>query len=98
MGRAIAGALDDAGLAPEQIGVVLVDGRPDLDVACALLIMRHGLIPGVPYQPDLPPAYDLDLVTGEPRPADVRHALVIARGHGGFNAALVVSTVKREAR
>ncbi|WP_433337549.1 ketosynthase chain-length factor [Spirillospora sp. CA-294931] len=132
LSRAISGALDDAGLAPERIGVVLADagGRPDLDaaeagaiaevfghrgvpvaapkaltgrlyaggaaldVACALLIMRHGVIPAVPYEPDLPSAYNLDLVTGHPRPAHVEHALVIARGHGGFNAALIVSTVK----
>ncbi|NEB73965.1 ketosynthase chain-length factor, partial [Streptomyces sp. SID14478] len=32
----------------------------------------------------------VDLVTGAPRPARLRHALVLARGRGGFNAATVV--------
>jgi act minimal PKS chain-length factor (CLF/KS beta) len=29
-------------------------------------------------------------VTGRSRPAEVRTALVVARGHGGFNAAVVL--------
>lgn len=39
---------------------------------------------------ELAPEYDLDLVTGNPRTASVRAALVIARGYGGFNSAVVV--------
>ncbi|MEV4897532.1 hypothetical protein AB0K48_50185, partial [Nonomuraea sp. NPDC055795] len=33
---------------------------------------------------------DADLVRDEPRPCRVRSALIIARGYGGFNAALVL--------
>ncbi|TGA87063.1 ketosynthase chain-length factor, partial [Streptomyces palmae] len=36
------------------------------------------------------PAYRLDLVTGGERPARVDTALVLARGYGGFNSAMVV--------
>lgn len=36
-----------------------------------------------------PVADGLDLVLDGPRPARVRNALVVARGYGGFNAALV---------
>jgi act minimal PKS chain-length factor (CLF/KS beta) len=42
---------------------------------------------GVPVTaPDCP----VDLVIGRPREARLRNALVVARGYGGFNAALVV--------
>jgi act minimal PKS chain-length factor (CLF/KS beta) len=50
--------------------------------------MRDGVLP--PTVGITEPAYDLDLVQ-EPRPADVRTALVLARGFGGFNSALVLT-------
>jgi len=120
-------ALDDAGLAPEQIDVVFADGSgtPELDrveavalrevfgpcavpvtvpktmtgrlgsgsapldVATAFLAIRHGVIPptaNVTAAPD----YELDLVTASPRQATIETALVLARGRGGFNSALVL--------
>ena len=36
------------------------------------------------------PGYGLDLVHGEPRRTPLSAALVLARGYGGFNSALVV--------
>ncbi|MFG2193321.1 ketosynthase chain-length factor [Streptomyces sp. NPDC048639] len=125
--RAIAGALADAGLEPEDIDVVFADaaavpeldrieaeaitevfgpggvpvtapktmtgrlysGAASLDVTAALLSIRDGLIPPtIHVTPD--PAYGLDLVAGTARSATVRAALVIARGYGGFNSAMVV--------
>ncbi|WP_424185758.1 ketosynthase chain-length factor [Actinokineospora sp. G85] len=64
-------------------------GAAPLDAATALLSMRHGLIPPTP---NTVPAehHRLDLVLGAPRRAEVRTALVIARGQGGFNSALVL--------
>jgi act minimal PKS chain-length factor (CLF/KS beta) len=54
-----------------------------------LLAIRDGLIPPtVNVAPD--PGYPIDLVVGEPRRRTVRAALVLARGHGGFNSAVVV--------
>ncbi|HEY9523951.1 MAG TPA: ketosynthase chain-length factor [Thermopolyspora sp.] len=129
LGRAIIAALDDAGLAADQVDVVFADasGVPErdrqeataisaifgpfgvpvtapktmtgrlyaggaaLDLAAALLAIRDGVIPptiGVIAQA---PGCDLDLVGGTPRETPVRNALVIARGHGGFNAVLLVT-------
>ncbi|MFF7154100.1 beta-ketoacyl synthase N-terminal-like domain-containing protein [Streptomyces sp. NPDC008139] len=62
-----------------------------LDLAAALLAMEEGLIP--PTADDLPsPGYDLNLVLS-PRTAELRTTLVVARGHGGFNSAVVLRTL-----
>ncbi len=42
---------------------------------------------------DAGPDYELDLVVGRPRAAAPRTALVLARGHGGFNSAAVVRAI-----
>ncbi|MET7885202.1 ketosynthase chain-length factor [Streptomyces avermitilis] len=63
-------------------------GAPVLDVAAAVLAMEHGLVPPTPNVFD--PCYDLDLVTGSARPAELRTALVLSRGLMGSNAALVL--------
>ncbi|TMM32898.1 MAG: ketosynthase chain-length factor [Actinobacteria bacterium] len=75
--------------APKTMTGRLYSGAAPLDLAAALLCMRDGLIPPTTnVTPD--PGYRLDLVTGEPRPAQVRTALVLARGEGGFNSAVVL--------
>ncbi|MFG2357334.1 ketosynthase chain-length factor [Streptomyces sp. NPDC048521] len=75
--------------APKTMTGRLYSGAASLDVTAALLAIRDGLIPPtVNVTPD--PAHRLDLVTGVPRSADVRTALVVARGYGGFNSAMVV--------
>jgi act minimal PKS chain-length factor (CLF/KS beta) len=64
-------------------------GGGALDAATALLSIRDGIIPptvNIQPSPDCP----IDLVAGEALPAAVRTALVLARGQGGFNSALVV--------
>ncbi len=68
----------------------LYAGGAALDVVTALLCMRDGLIP--PSINITDPAFDdqLDLVIGAPRDAPVRTALVLARGYGGFNSAVVL--------
>lgn len=74
---------------PKTMTGRLLSGAGSLDVATALLAMQDDVIP--PAANILPdPQYGLDLVTGGPRPARLRAALVLARGHGGFNSALVV--------
>ncbi|GAA0707123.1 ketosynthase chain-length factor [Dactylosporangium roseum] len=126
--RAARLALDDAGLAPEDIDVVFADaaavpadddaeaaaiggifgpygvpvtvpkaltgrlmgGGPPLDVAAALLSIRDGVVPATAHVDRPVPGHRLDLVRGTPRAQPVRAALVLARGHGGFNAAVVV--------
>ncbi|MFI9422456.1 ketosynthase chain-length factor [Streptomyces achromogenes] len=75
--------------APKTMTGRLYSGAAPLDVATALLAIEEGLIPPTT---NVEPAdgYDLDLVTGEARPAELRTALVLARGFNGFNSALVV--------
>jgi act minimal PKS chain-length factor (CLF/KS beta) len=64
-------------------------GSAALDVATAALALHHGELPPSPVIEKAPWAADLDLVH-ELRPADLRHVLVLARGYGGFNAAVVL--------
>ncbi|MEQ3552809.1 ketosynthase chain-length factor [Pseudonocardia nematodicida] len=67
----------------------LYSGGGPVDVAAALLSLRDGVIPPAPHvRPD--PGHGLDLVVGASRPATLRTALVLARGHHGFNSALVL--------
>ncbi|WP_238014784.1 beta-ketoacyl synthase N-terminal-like domain-containing protein [Dactylosporangium sp. AC04546] len=126
--HAIEQALDAAGAAPSDVGVVFADaagvaeldraeaaalaevfgpggvpvaapksgvgrlysGGAALDVVAALLTMRDGLIPpAVHVRPD--PRLGLDLVVGAPRRAGVDLCVVVARGYGGFNAAVVLT-------
>lgn len=68
----------------------LFAGGGSLDTATALLALRDGVIPPTPYVEAPDPSYGLDLVTGSAREARLRTALVVARGHGGFNSAVVL--------
>ncbi|MER6461168.1 ketosynthase chain-length factor [Streptomyces sp. NPDC048409] len=75
--------------APKTMTGRLYSGAAPLDVATALLAIRDGVVPAtVHVSPEA--AYDLDLVVGEARLTEVRTALVLARGYGGFNSAMVV--------
>ncbi|MDT3397872.1 ketosynthase chain-length factor [Streptomyces sp. B1866] len=65
-------------------------GGAALDVATALLSIRDGVVPPTAAAVVPHPDHRIDLVVGEPRPLPVRTVLVVARGHGGMNAALVV--------
>ncbi|MGW3963636.1 ketosynthase chain-length factor [Amycolatopsis sp. NPDC005003] len=88
---ALAGVFGGRGVpvtVPKTMTGRLAAGGAPLDVACALLAMRDGVLP--PTVGVTEPAYELDLVR-EPRPARVRTALVLARGFGGFNSALVLT-------
>ncbi len=78
--------------APKSMTGRLLAGGASLDVAAALLTLRDQVIP--PTVGTTEPAADcpVDLVTA-PRETAVRHALVLARGRGGFNSAAVLSTV-----
>lgn len=76
--------------APKTMTGRLFGGGASLDVATALLSLRDGVIPPTANVEGPADGYALDLVTGTARPAPLRTALVLARGYGGFNAALVV--------
>jgi act minimal PKS chain-length factor (CLF/KS beta) len=68
----------------------LYAGGAALDVVTALLSIRDNVIPPTVNVGELAPGIALDLVR-EPREIDVRTALVLARGHGGFNAAVAIT-------
>jgi act minimal PKS chain-length factor (CLF/KS beta) len=78
--------------APKTMTGRLGSGAAPLDVAAALLSMRTGLIPPT-MNVTLSPEYDIDLVTTWPRRASVAAAVVLARGHGGFNSAVVLRSI-----
>ncbi|MGP3922412.1 ketosynthase chain-length factor [Streptomyces sp. 8N616] len=74
---------------PKTMTGRLYAGGAPLDVAAAVLALRDQVIPpSVNARPD--PSYRLDLITDRPREASLRTALVLARGYGGFNAAVVL--------
>jgi act minimal PKS chain-length factor (CLF/KS beta) len=75
--------------APKTMYGRLCAGAGSLDVAAALMAIRDGIIPPTCNVSPLP-QYELDLVLGAPRRASLRAALVLARGYGGFNSALIV--------
>ncbi|MGW5674994.1 ketosynthase chain-length factor [Streptomyces sp. NPDC003860] len=75
--------------APKTMTGRLTAGAAALDVATALLAIRDGVIPPTLHVEGAA-EYGIDLVTGRPRQAAVRTAVVLARGHGGFNSAVVV--------
>ncbi|MFG2318211.1 MULTISPECIES: ketosynthase chain-length factor [Streptomyces] len=80
--------------APKTMTGRLLAGGASLDLATALLSLRDQVVP--PTVNIDRPAHGrlIDLVVGEPREARLTHALVLARGYGGFNSAMVV---RREA-
>lgn len=73
---------------PKTMTGRLAAGGAALDVATALLAIRHRTVPPtVNVTPD--PTHGIDLVV-EPRRLERPVALVVARGAGGFNAAMTV--------
>ncbi|MEW2266218.1 ketosynthase chain-length factor [Streptomyces sp. NPDC047853] len=92
---AISAVFGDRGVAvtvPKTMTGRLYSGGAPLDLAAAFLALRDGVIPPTVHI-DPCADYPLDLVLGEPRPAPLRTALVLARGHGGFNSAMAVRAV-----
>ncbi|MGW7385634.1 ketosynthase chain-length factor [Streptomyces sp. NPDC054794] len=92
--EAISDVFGDRGVpvtVPKTMTGRLYSGGAPLDLAAAFLSMRDGVIPPTVH---IEPCadYPLDLVLAEPRQAEVRTALVLARGSGGFNSAMVVRT------
>ncbi|MDH6132414.1 act minimal PKS chain-length factor (CLF/KS beta) [Kitasatospora sp. MAA4] len=76
--------------APKSLTGRLYAGGAALDLAAALLSIRDGVLPHTANVAAPAPGLGIDLVVGSPRTVTVDCALVLARGHGGFNAAAVV--------
>nr|WP_221472928.1 ketosynthase chain-length factor [Amycolatopsis umgeniensis] len=87
--RAVFGPRGVAVTAPKTMTGRLGGGAGALDVVTALLSIKDGMIPptiNVSPSED----HEMDLVVGAPRKAALRTAVVLARGHHGFNSAVVV--------
>jgi minimal PKS chain-length factor (CLF/KS beta) len=80
--------------APKSMVGRLYAGGASLDVASALLAMRDGVVPPTVNLDDPGDGFELDFVTGSARRASLGTVLVVARGYGGFNAALVLRRVE----
>lgn len=76
--------------APKTMTGRLYAGGAALDLATALLSLRDNVIPPTTGVDRLADGYRIDLVGRRPREVPLRVAVVVARGFGGFNAALVV--------
>ncbi len=76
--------------APKTMVGRLYAGGAALDTTAALLALRDGVIPPTVNVDSLADGCELDVVVGGPREAPLATALVVARGLGGFNSALVV--------
>ena len=76
--------------APKTMTGRLYSGAAPLDLVTALMTLREGVIPPTINVAAAAPHYDIDLVIGEPRSLAGGAALVLARGFGGFNSAMVV--------
>lgn len=75
--------------APKTLTGRLYGGGAPLDVATALMALREGVVPPTAGVSDVDSEHRIDLVT-EAREAPLRVVLVLARGYGGFNSALVL--------
>ncbi|MEU3977703.1 ketosynthase chain-length factor [Streptomyces bacillaris] len=78
---------------PKALTGRMNSGAAPVDTACALLSLRDGLIPPTAGVRAVAPDYEIDLVTGTPRSWYPGAALVLARGAGGFNAAVVLRRI-----
>ncbi|MFI6497905.1 ketosynthase chain-length factor [Nonomuraea typhae] len=87
--RAVFGPRGVPVTAPKTMTGRLYSGGSALDLATALLSIKHDLVPPTVNVAEPLEEYALDLVT-EARSTRVDTALVLARGHGGFNAAVVL--------
>ena len=81
--------------APKTMTGRLFAGGASLDLASALLSVWDGVIPPTVNIRHPNKDYELDLVLDDPRHQRVRAALVLARGRGGYNSAIVVCEYNR---
>nr|WP_119611921.1 hypothetical protein [Streptomyces acidiscabies] len=88
--RALFGPYGVPVTAPKTMTGRLYAGGGALDLAWAFMALREGVIPPTVHTADVPAHYQLDLVVARPRRTRLRTALVLARGYGGFNAAMVL--------
>lgn len=94
--RSVFGARAVPVTAPKTLTGRLYGGGAALDVATAALALHYGVVPPMTGTTKPAPEYGLDLVLRRPRETRPRTALVLARGYGGFTAALVLRRPREE--
>jgi minimal PKS chain-length factor (CLF/KS beta) len=82
---------------PKTLTGRLYGGGAALDLATAVLALRDDIVPHTAGPTRVTDGCAIDLVLGEPRRHPVRTALVLARGDGGFAAAVVLGKGTRPA-
>jgi minimal PKS chain-length factor (CLF/KS beta) len=91
--QAIAGLFGSEGVpvtAPKTMTGRMYGAGAPVDVAAALLSLRDQVIPPTINVSNLAPGCELALVMDQPKEAKLQTALILARGYGGFNSALVL--------
>jgi act minimal PKS chain-length factor (CLF/KS beta) len=78
---------------PKTMTGCLYSGAASLDLATALLALNEGLVPPTVHIEPIE-EYGLDLVVGQSRSQKLHNAMVVARGRGGFNSAMVVRSAQ----
>jgi 3-oxoacyl-(acyl-carrier-protein) synthase len=76
--------------APKSMVGRLHSGGAALDVATALLAIRDRCIPPTINLERPRDGCELNFVLGQPQQKELKHVLIVARGFGGFNSALVL--------
>ena len=74
---------------PKTMTGRLYSGSAALDVATAALALHHGIVPPTIGPADLAPGCRVNIVR-RMTILPLRHVLIVARGYGGFNAAVVL--------
>lgn len=80
--------------APKTMTGRLLAGGGSLDLATALLALRDNVIPPTVHIGQFCYRDEVDLVRDAPRQVPLSSALILARGYGGFNSAMVLVTAK----
>ncbi len=76
--------------APKSVFGNMLGACGAVDVIATILAMEHNMVPPTINLENLDPACDLDHVFNKAREHEVNNALVINRGRGGINCALVL--------
>ena len=84
--------------APKAMSGNTLAGAGAIDTAFTALAMREGVIPPTININHQDPEVDLQVVANEAQRAQIDAALVLARGTGGVNSALVLRRVDEEGR
>jgi len=76
--------------APKSVFGNMLGASGAVDVIATLLAMEHGIVPPTINYSEGDPECDLDYVPNKAQEKEIKNALVISRGRGGINTALIL--------